>query len=282
MLPAFRMGGGGKLASGNQWMSWIHHEDLVRMYIHALESETVSGIYNAVAPECVTNKEFTQTMGNVLSRPVIFPVPSLALKIIFGEMSQVLLGSQSVFPGKIQQAGFQYKFPVLKAALSDLLKPMEKTGGYVQEDAKWIPYTQDEVFAFFSEAKNLEVITPPWLNFRIQKLSTPHIQEKTLIDYKLKIKGVPVKWRTLISSWQPKECFVDEQLKGPYKLWHHTHRFIPMKQGTLMTDRVVYQMPLGILGDFVWLIMVNRDVKTIFGYRSKIIESLFSNDGRSS
>ncbi len=275
MLPPFRMGVGGKLDSGKQWMSWIHHDDLVRMYIHAMEDNSVSGKFNAVAPGSLTNTDFTKAMGKVLSRPVLFPVPGFALKIIFGEMSQVLLGSQRVSSEKIAKSGFRFLFPDIYQALNDLLKPMGKSGAYVHEAAKWIPFKQDQVFPFFCEAKNLEVITPPWLNFRIQKLSTKEIEEGTLIDYKLKIKGVPVKWRTKISSWQPMECFVDEQLKGPYKLWHHTHRFTTIDNGTLMTDRVVYQMPFGVLGDFVRLVMVHKDVKTIFGYRSKVIEGLF-------
>lgn len=275
MLPPFRMGVGGKLDSGKQWMSWIHHDDLVRMYIYALENDSVSGRFNAVAPGTLTNSDFTKAMGSVLSRPVLFPVPGFVLKIIFGEMSQVLLGSQRVKSEKIIRTGFQFLFPDINKALNDLLKPMGKSGGYVHEAAKWIPFKKDQVFPFFCEAKNLEVITPPWLNFRIQKLSTKEIEEGTLIDYKLKIKGVPVRWRTKISSWQPMECFVDEQLKGPYKLWHHTHRFTTIDNGTLMTDRVVYQMPFGVLGDFVRLVMVHKDVKTIFGYRSKVIEGLF-------
>ncbi|MES2528103.1 MAG: TIGR01777 family oxidoreductase [Bdellovibrionota bacterium] len=275
MLPPFRMGVGGKLDSGKQWMSWIHHDDLVRMYIYALENDSVSGVFNATAPGHVTNAEFTKAMGKALSRPALFPVPGFVLKIMFGEMSSVLLDSQKVSAEKIVSNGFKFLFPDITNALSDLLKPMGKTGGYVQEGVKWIPYDQTRVYSFFSEAKNLETITPPWLHFKIQKLSTPQIEQGTLIDYKLKIKGVPVRWRTLISSWYPKESFVDEQLKGPYKLWHHTHRFSTIDNGTLMTDRVVYQMPFGILGDFVRLVMVHRDIKTIFAYRSKVIESLF-------
>ncbi len=275
MLPPFRLGGGGILASGKQWMSWIHHEDLVRLYIHALENDNFSGTFNATAPVPVANREFTSAMGKALSRPVIFPVPAVALKLIFGEMSEVLLGSQRVSSERAVSQGFKFHFPDINSALNDLLRPLGKVAGYVHEAVKWIPYTTEEVFPFFSEARNLEKITPPWLNFRILKVSTPEIQEGTLIDYKLRIKGVPARWRTRISAWNPIDSFVDEQLKGPYKLWHHTHKFIPMKNGTLMTDKVVYQMPFGILGDFVRLVLVHRDIKTIFGYRSKVIESLF-------
>lgn len=275
MLPAFRLGGGGKLASGNQWMSWVHIDDLVGMYMHGLENENLSGVYNAVAPGTVTNSEFTRGLAKVLHRPAIFPVPGLALRLIFGEMSKVLLGSQRVSADKILAAGFSFRFPRLDLAFQDLLKPLGITGAYTFEAMKWVPQDRSEVFPFFSEARNLEKITPPWLNFRIQKLSTDAIEEGTLIDYRLKIKGVPVGWRTRISSWNPPEVFVDEQLRGPYRVWHHTHRFVPLRNGTLMIDRVVYQMPFGILGDIARLLMVKKDVQTIFGYRSQVIGRMF-------
>ncbi len=279
MLPPFRMGVGGILASGKQWMSWIHHDDLVSMYIHALENDSFSGIFNATASVPVTNTQFTKAMGRALSRPVLFPIPAFMLKIIFGEMSQVLLGSQRVDSERATKMGFKFKFQDIDSALTDLLRPLGKTSGYVHEAAKWVPYKLDFVFTFFSEAKNLEKITPPWVDFRVQKLSTARIEKGSVIDYKLKIKGLPAKWRSEITTWKPMEYFVDEQLKGPYKLWHHTHSFIPLKNGTLMTDRVIYQMPLGILGDFMRLVLVHRDVKTIFAYRSKVIEDVLKRVG---
>lgn len=275
MLPPFRLGVGGKLSKGDQWMSWIHLSDLVRLFIFALETESVSGPVNGVAPDPLTNISFTKTLGNVLNRPTIFPVPTIALKIIFGEMSTVLLGSQRVNPDRAKKSGFNFNFPTLKVALTDLLKPRGISAGYTHEDVKWISQSPDQVFPFFSEAKNLETITPPWLNFHIVAMDTPSIKEGTLIDYRLKIKGVPARWRTRIAEWVPGERFVDEQLKGPYSIWHHTHEFLPLAGGTLMRDRVVYQMPFGILGDIVRELVVGKDVRTIFAYRSKIIDQKF-------
>lgn len=191
-------------------------------------------------------------------------------------MSAVLLGSQRVSAEKVKSLGFRFKFPELSEALNDLLRPRGVSSGYVHEDVKWIPQSPSEVFPFFSEAKNLETITPPWLNFHIVGMNTPAINEGTLIDYKLRIKGVPAKWKTRISEWVPGERFVDEQLKGPYRIWHHTHEFIPLAGGTLMRDRVVYQMPFGILGDIVRELVVGNDVRTIFAYRSKVIDQTFA------
>ena len=142
--------------------------------------------------------------------------------------------------------------------------------------SQFVPRPRPEVFAFFSAAENLERITPPFLNFRIQKKSTPQIQEKTLIDYRLKIHGVPITWRTLIEKWVPDSCFVDTQLKGPYTKWHHTHTFEDVPGGTMMHDRVLYRVPFGSLGQLFLGKFIRRDVANIFAYRTEQIEKIFA------
>lgn len=121
MLPPFQMGVGGKIGSGQQWMSWIHLEDLVGMVRFALENP-VKGPINGVAPYPVTNRDFTKALAAAVHRPAIFPVPALALKVLFGEMSEVLLASQRVQPKEAEQAGYRYRFPQLEGALGDLFK----------------------------------------------------------------------------------------------------------------------------------------------------------------
>jgi hypothetical protein len=121
MLPPFRMGVGGKLGSGKQWMSWIHLEDLAAMFQFAMD-HPMRGVFNGVAPYPVNNSEFTRTLGQALHRPAIFPVPAFALKALFGEMSGILLGSQRVTPTAAEAAGFRFRFPQLAPALGDLLK----------------------------------------------------------------------------------------------------------------------------------------------------------------
>ena len=120
MLPPFRMGVGGKLGNGRQWMSWVHLADLAAMYQYAVEHE-VRGALNGVAPIPVTNTDFTQTLAKTLHRPALFPVPAFALKLLFGEMSEVLLASQRVLPAAPEAAGFKFRFPELGGALTDLL-----------------------------------------------------------------------------------------------------------------------------------------------------------------
>ena len=121
MLPPFRMGVGGRLGSGRQWMSWIHLEDLAALFQFAVESQ-VRGPLNAVAPNPVTNSDFTRELAHALRRPAVFPVPEFALKMLFGEMADVLLASQRVAPAAAEAAGFRFRFPQLAPALESLLR----------------------------------------------------------------------------------------------------------------------------------------------------------------
>ena len=122
-----------------------------------------------------------------------------------------------------------------------------------------------EVFAFFADAFNLEAITPPWLRVRI---ATPHpipMAPGTLIEYRLRLHGVPIRWLTRIEEWQPGRRFVDVQVRGPYRLWRHTHAFEPHgRDGTVVRDTVEYALPLGPAGELANRLFVARDLRTIF------------------
>ena len=120
LLP-FRLGLGGRLGSGQQWMSWIHLDDLIALIGFAIESEQCKGVMNAVAPHPVTNDEFTHDLARALHRPAVFPVPEFGLKLLYGEMSQVILGSQRVIPEAALQAGFQFRFAELGPALRQIV-----------------------------------------------------------------------------------------------------------------------------------------------------------------
>jgi hypothetical protein len=120
MLTPFRMGVGGRLGDGKQWMSWIHLADLAAMFQFAVENP-VSGALNGVAPIPVSNADFTQTLARVIHRPALFPAPRFGLELLFGEMSEILLASQRVLPAAAEAAGFKWSFPELGGALEDLL-----------------------------------------------------------------------------------------------------------------------------------------------------------------
>ena len=126
----------------------------------------------------------------------------------------------------------------------------------------------DDVFPFFADAGNLEAITPPWLGFRIATPRPIEMRAGALIEYRLRLHGLPIKWLTQIADWQPGVRFVDVQLRGPYALWHHTHDFEPLPGGgTLMRDTVRWALPLAPLSAPA-LPLVRRDLARIFDFRT--------------
>jgi ligand-binding SRPBCC domain-containing protein len=137
----------------------------------------------------------------------------------------------------------------------------------------WLPRPRAEVFAFFGEARNLETITPPWLQFEVLTPAPILMRVGTLIDYRIRIHGIPVSWRTEIAEWNPPHQFVDIQLRGPYTLWHHTHTFAERDGGTQCSDQVRYRPRGGALMN--WL-FVRRDVESIFAYRTTRLRQRFA------
>lgn len=121
MLPAFWFGLGGKIGRGDQWMSWIHRDDMVSIILYLLKHEDLSGAFNATAPYAVMNEQFTRTLGQVLRRPTLLPMPAFVLRILFGEMSHLLLTGQKVLPQRLLDHGYAFRFEELEPALRDIL-----------------------------------------------------------------------------------------------------------------------------------------------------------------
>lgn len=134
----------------------------------------------------------------------------------------------------------------------------------------------DEVFAFFSDAANLQALTPDFLHFRILSPMPIVMRAGARIEYQLSLFGVPLRWRTRITEWQPGRRFVDEQEEGPYALWRHTHEFEAHHDGTLMRDVVKYREPLGPLGALAHVLFVRRTLERIFDFRRDAVERLLS------
>ena len=272
LIPLYRKGLGGVLSHGKQWMSWIHVDDLVSMIQYCFENN-VEGIFNAVAPSPVQNESFNKALATYVNRPAWFKVPAFILKLIMGDQSYLALSSQRI-SSLIGQTGFKFKFPQIEDALRDIcvyrnLPPSnELSFHYRYRQTQFIDLPIERVFDFFSEAKNLERITPEYLNFKITYQSTEKINQNTIFKYKLKVHGFPVRWKTNIINWKTNELFTDYQIKGPYKVWYHTHYFYPCKNGTLMVDDVFYKLPLRFLGDFFGIWLVKKDVPDIFKYRA--------------
>ena len=145
---------------------------------------------------------------------------------------------------------------------------------YRLEREQWLPKPIDEVFAFFSRPENLQQITPAWLDFRMVD-APKELQSGSLIRYRLRWHGVPVRWTTEITEWNPPRAFADREFKGPYALWNHDHWFAEKDGGTTMRDCVSYALPLGWAGRIAHWALVRRDVEGVFDFRAETMARLF-------
>ena len=186
-------------------------------------------------------------------------------------MSGLLLGSLKVSSLKIIDSGYIFKFPDIGSALNNICH--NSANEFVVEH--WLPLPIDKVFSFFKEPKNLEQITPAYLNFKVLKQSSKEITEGTKINYRLRLHGIPMWWQSKIVDWEPNQKFSDTQTHGPYNHWYHTHEFEEKEGGTLIRDHVKYKLPLGIPGDCIAGSWVQKDLENIFDYRRKKIEEIF-------
>jgi hypothetical protein len=141
---------------------------------------------------------------------------------------------------------------------------------------QWFPRPLEEVFAFFADARNLETITPPWLAFEVLTSDPIAMRPGSLIDYRLRLHGVPLRWRTEIAACQPPHRFVDTQRRGPYREWVHEHTFTARGGGTVVGDHVRYRVPGGRL---VHELFVRRDVERIFDFRHGRLAELLGSPG---
>ncbi len=186
-------------------------------------------------------------------------------------MSQLLLTSQKSSADKIRKAGFKFIYSNLHTALKVICdRPVHEL---LME--QWVPQPIDRVFDFFSDSKNLETITPPFLHFKILNQSDEKLCDGTILNYQLKIHGIPVRWQSRIMDFQPGVRFSDEQTRGPYSIWHHMHQFFEKDGGTVIRDRAVYKLPGWVPGDIIAHPFIRKDLETIFTYRRKKIEELF-------
>ena len=147
-----------------------------------------------------------------------------------------------------------------------------RAGGYLLRAASLRPPPLDHLFAFFSDAFQLEALTPPWMNFHVLTPAPIEMCKGLLIDYKLRVRGLPLRWQSEITVWEPGKRFVDEQRRGPYRYWRHEHLFEPSGEGTRVIDLVQYAVPGGRLIN--WL-LVGRDLEKIFAYRQQKLAELF-------
>ena len=288
----FRLGLGGPIGGGAQWMPWIHLDDAVAAVIRVIEDPRLAGPIVVAAPTPVRQRDFAAALGAALHRSARVPVPRLALRAVLGEAASIVLASQRLLPRALADAGHAFRFPTLPLALADLaddavcvsrLAEVPASAGYLR--ARRPRYTLsarteldapiDEVFAFFSSPGNLAALTPPELGFQIVG-DPPEMGTGTVIDYAIRVAGAPVRWRSRIEHWEPGAGFVDSQERGPYRAWWHEHRFTEHDGKTIMEDVVHYAPPFGPIGALANRLVVERMLRRIFGYRRAAIRQRFT------
>ena len=280
LVPLFQNGLGAALGAGKQWMSWVDIVDLVRLFLWAIDNPKAEGVYNATAPQPATNVQLTKALASRLGVSILPPVPAPMLKLLYGEMAQMLLGSIKAHSTRLEKEGFQFQVESVEQAFTMGL-PVLRTGERQKVYRQWLAAPIDNVFAFFEEARNLEKITPPFLQFKVLSQSTDKIEQGTVFEYQIRLRGVPLNWRTEIVLWEPPHRFADNQDKGPYAKWHHVHEFVPLGNGTLMTDRVTFKLPLGLVGRSVAGSYVSSDIDRIFQFRRDKAYELFGSSSKS-
>jgi ligand-binding SRPBCC domain-containing protein len=162
--------------------------------------------------------------------------------------------------------------PRYPARESHSLEPVKV---HLLERSQRVAIPAGRAFGLYADAANLEPMTPPWLHFRLTSPGPVTMEPGALLDYTLRLHGVPIRWTTRIETWSPPTGFVDSQAKGPYALWEHTHAFEEDGEGgTVIHDRVRYALPLGPLGAVAHRLFVRRDLRRIFDYRAQAFERL--------
>jgi ligand-binding SRPBCC domain-containing protein len=274
MLLPFKLGAGGPVGSGTQWWPWIHIEDAIDFYLFALDRVDVRGPMNAVSPDIATNARFSQALAYALRRPALAVAPAFGLRAVLGEFADSLLASQLLLPAKAEDWGFVWRHESLDQALLDLLgAPARAPGTTHYESAETIASSPLEVFKFFSDPANLKVLTPPSLELKIKTPLPIAMRRATVLEYEIKVRGLAVRWKSLVTRWREGYSFTDVQVRGPYLLWRHRHAFDAVAGGVAVRDEIDYALPLAPLSN-VALSLVREDVRQIFNYRRTKLDTL--------
>ena len=283
-LP-FRLGLGARLGSGRQFFPWIALDDLLEMFVRSLGDPRMRGAFNATAPEPASNAEFTRALAAALHRPAVLALPGFALRVGMGEAASAMMASQRALPVRWLGLGYGFVQPELGAALRailcrgrgvqiqtavdipdhDYLRKHRPSHVLTQETLLDAPI--EEVARFFSQAENLGTLTPPGMAFTILTPRPIAMKQGALIDYRIRLGVLPLRWRTCIEQWDPQAGFSDSQQRGPYGCWWHEHRFERAGERTRMRDRVFFSAPFGLLGRAAVPLLIAPKLRWIFGYR---------------
>ena len=280
MIPLFRAGLGGKAGSGEQWMSWIHVDDVVRFLAQALSNENFQGTYNLTAPEPVKNKNFTKLLGIYCQRPAFMAAPEFLLKTFMGDKSYLALSSQRI-RSRLEKSDFVFSFGQIKSALKDacgyssLVEDEEPAFHYVLRRAYFIESEPEAVFNFFAMPANLEKVAGKSSGLRLIRTSDKRLKKGSVFDFEVKKFGAGLKIVSRVEQFKEGERFMDYQMNGPFKSWGHEHCFEKVGNGTFVKDEVKYSFPAGILGDLAAALKGKREVEQMFDSRVEGILHFF-------
>jgi uncharacterized protein len=306
LLPMLRWGLGARPGSGRQLVPWIHLEDLVDLFATALRDARYRGAINAVASEPVRMDALLDGLARVVGARVRFSVPAFLLRLAMGEAADVILSSQNTRAARLAELGYAYKYPTLDTVVEDLsgllsepaIAPLVSSSTAPAVSSPYLKQRRvrfglracatlyaplDRVFDFFSKPANLGLMTPAAMAFRIRSMPAS-TKQGDIIDYSLRVAGMPLRWRTVTEHWEENRLFVDAQARGPYHAWWHEHHFSPSQrdaQGTIMEDRVYYAPPFGFLGRIAQRLFVAAQLREIFAFRSQAVRLRFAKQAMS-
>lgn len=264
----YASGLGAVLGDGRQWMNWIHVADLVRIISSALEKDAWQGTYNAISPGNVSNRDFHRALVSLSPSRSFAVAPRLLLKLGLGARATLLLSGPQIVSRRLEILNFAFLYPTLPQALAAMQAGRSHPEAHLLVSRQWLPCKLEAVWEFVSAASNLSRVTPPWLNFKLLTASDPSPQKGSIYDYRLAWHGLPLRWRSEICEWLPPKSFVDRQLKGPYRLWRHSHSFRVLADGVLLEDRVEYSLPFFPFGQLAFG-LVHKELVDVFSYRRK-------------
>lgn len=294
LLAAFRCGVGAVLGAGTQFMSVIAVDDVLRIVVLALEDSRIKGTFNAVAPTPTTQAEFSHALARHCGwRRAWLRVPGPVVKLLGGGASALVLDSQRVIPQRLQQWGFAWEHPDVHACLRQLRPASAVTidrptalppVGYLANQAPQyrlktrtvVQADPQTVFDFFSKPENLGAMTPSHMRFQITEGGGVDVEAGSRFRYRIRLRGVAIPWTTRIDAFDPTDRFIDVQLSGPYRYWHHRHDFEALPDGRTVVHDTVHFMPrLGLLGHLAQWLFVARDLNAIFEFRARAMTLRF-------
>jgi len=300
LLPVTRIGLSGPMGSGRQGVPWIHIDDHVEALMLALLSPQAHGPINLVGPTSTPQRNFAKAIGRAVHRPAFAPAPSFAMRLLLGEAASALLDGQFVQPDRLQRLGFVHRFQQLDESLSDILstqrihlKRLHSTpdvdhgASYLNRarptheltSSRVVPCPPAEVWAFFSDARNLANLSP--MNAGMTMGEAPlSVTTGSRFSHQLTLGPITLPWEGEIIACEQEQRFIDVQHRGPFRTWWHAHGFeatsLPDGSiGTRITDRVLFRSPLGLIGRAITWAYVGPQLLSLFAYRDLALRRRF-------